>query len=48
MFAIIALLCFVLAAFGVDIGRISLLALGLAFMALQMVYDWSPWGRPRP
>ena len=34
--AVIALLCFVLAAFGVSVA-VDLLALGLAFLALSMV-----------
>lgn len=36
---ILALLCFVLAAFGVAAGRVNLLALGLALTTLAAVLD---------
>ena len=35
---IVALVCFLLAAFGVALGTISLVALGLAFMAASFVF----------
>jgi hypothetical protein len=43
MFAIAAIICFVLALFGVAVGAVNLTVLGLAFMALQMLFDWRPW-----
>lgn len=48
MFALLALLCFVLALFDVHIGTISLVTLGLAFIALHLLWAWTPWTRPRP
>lgn len=46
MFALIALICFILAAFDVDLGGISLIAVGLAFIALHLMWGWTPWRRP--
>lgn len=43
MFALIALLCFVLALFGVTLGSIDLVILGLCFVALHLLYNWTPW-----
>jgi hypothetical protein len=50
MFAIFAIVCFLLAVFGASI-QVNLIALGLAFMAAQMlVGSWpinggAPWAR---
>lgn len=51
MFALIALICFVLALFNVDLGQVNLVTLGLAFLALHLLLGgivWSPpsWRRP--
>jgi hypothetical protein len=43
MFALVALICFVLALFHVSLGTIDLVVLGLAFVALHLV-----WGVPFP
>jgi hypothetical protein len=43
MFALIALICFILAAFGVALGAVNLLAVGLAFVALHLMWSWTPW-----
>jgi hypothetical protein len=43
MFALIALICFILALFHVDLGSIDLVTLGLAFVALHLMWSWSPW-----
>jgi hypothetical protein len=43
MFALIALICFILALFGVVIGSIDLVTLGLVFVALHLMFDWRPW-----
>jgi hypothetical protein len=40
MFAILALLCFVVALFGGTLGSINLVTLGLAFMAAAMLTTW--------
>lgn len=45
MLALIAVLCFVLALFHVAIGGLSLVTLGLVFVALHLVFAsrvWSP------
>jgi hypothetical protein len=34
---IIAIICFIVAALGIDVGRISILAVGLAFFAAAFV-----------
>jgi hypothetical protein len=44
MFAICALVVFLLGLFGAKIGTLSLLYLGLAFLALHLI--WSPWALP--
>lgn len=45
MFALLALLCFVLALFGVPLG-VNLMILGLAFIAAHLLIgDWRPWRR---
>lgn len=43
---ILAILCFLLAAFGVTIGHVSLLAIGLALLAGALIFG-SPWVRGR-
>lgn len=48
MFALIALICFVLALFHVHIGNVDLVVLGLVFVALQLMYAVAlptPWRR---
>lgn len=45
MFAILALLCFVLALFDVVIGEIELVTLGLAFLAAHLIYPLHFWKR---
>ena len=45
MFAILALIVFLLALFGGHIGGVSLLYLGLAFLAAHLVFSWTPWRR---
>lgn len=44
MAAIIALVLFVLAAFGVTFDRVSIVDLGLAFLALQLIIPLWPSG----
>lgn len=45
MFALLALLCFVLALFDVHLGTINLVTLGLVFVAAHLLYAWTPWTR---
>jgi hypothetical protein len=40
MFAILALLCFVVALFGGTLGGLDLTLLGLAFMAAALLTSW--------
>lgn len=40
MLALIAALIFILAAFGVTIGEVNLVALGLCVLALHFVWSW--------
>jgi hypothetical protein len=47
MFALIALVCFVLAFFHVHPGGYDLVILGLAFVALHLLFDFRPWGNWR-
>jgi hypothetical protein len=48
MFALIALILFVIDAFGVhSLGPVATLPLGLAFVALHLVTGWAPWGSVR-
>jgi hypothetical protein len=42
MFAVLALITFLLALFGVHIGAINLVTLGLAFLAAHMIWDPFP------
>jgi hypothetical protein len=47
MFALLALICFVLALFGVRPGEVDLVILGFAFIATHLLLgDWRPWNRP--
>lgn len=54
MFALIAAIIWFLAAFGVGLGSINMMFLGLAFLALQFAFNWglpvaAPWNRqPTP
>ena len=49
MFALLAFVCFLLAAFDVHLGSVSLIAIGLAFVALHLLWAWTPWaGWSRP
>jgi hypothetical protein len=43
MFALLALLCFVLALFGVSLGSVDLTVLGLCFVAAHLLWAWTPW-----
>ncbi|MGH3934169.1 MAG: hypothetical protein ACRDS1_04185 [Pseudonocardiaceae bacterium] len=45
MFAILAILCFLLAVFGANIA-INLVALGLAFLAAHALLGWWPLSGP--
>jgi hypothetical protein len=47
MLAVIALICFVLALFDVSLGDISLVTLGLAFLAAHLAFGLglTPWRR---
>lgn len=49
MFAVLAAACFLLALFGVHLGAVNLLVLGLLFLAVHLIFDFRPWaGRGRP
>jgi hypothetical protein len=43
MFALLALICFILALFHVHIGTIDLVVLGLVFVAAHLLFDFRPW-----
>lgn len=45
MLALIACICFVLAAFNVSVGSLNLVAIGLAFLAAHLVVPatLTPW-----
>ncbi len=43
MFALVALVLFALAAFGVSFGSVAIVPLGLAFVAAHLCYDFRPW-----
>lgn len=43
MFALVALIVFILALFHAAIGSVDLLLLGLAFLAAHFVFEWRPW-----
>jgi hypothetical protein len=48
MFALVALICFILALFHVHLGSIDLVILGLCFIALHLLFGIGiPWGRMR-
>ena len=48
MFALVALICFILALFNVHLGSINLVTLGFCFVALHLMVGWGiPWGRMR-
>lgn len=48
MFALVAMVCFILALFHVHIGTVDLVTLGLVFIAAQMLFTIAiPWGRAR-
>lgn len=47
MFALLAAVCFLLALFGVTLGSISLVTLGLLFVAVHLVFDYRPWAGRR-
>lgn len=43
MWALLALLCFVVAQFERALGPVDLLLAGLAFLALHVFWPWTPW-----
>jgi hypothetical protein len=43
VFALIALICFVLALFKVHPGSFDLVILGFVFIALHLLFDFRPW-----
>lgn len=43
MFALIALICFVLALFHVHLADFDLALLGFVFIALHLLFDYRPW-----
>ena len=48
MFALVALICFILALFRVELGRIDLVILGFVFIALHLMFSIgipTPWRR---
>lgn len=47
MFALIALVIFVLAAFGVEFGEINMIALGLAALSVHLLVGLWPFGALR-
>jgi len=48
MLALLAFVCFILAAFGKGtLGPIILVPLGLAFLAIHLLFPWRPWARGR-
>jgi hypothetical protein len=48
MFALVALICFILALFHVHLGSIDFVVLGLVFVAAHLMVGWGlPWIRPR-
>jgi hypothetical protein len=51
VFALIAMVLFVLAAFGVSFDDVKIVELGLAFLALQVATGWFTipvfWNRPQ-
>lgn len=45
MFALLALLCFVLSPFISHAGPWPFVTLGLAFLAVHLLWPWTPWSR---
>ena len=45
MFAVLAIVCFVLALAKVSAGGINFVTLGLLFMAAEMLFAYRPWNR---
>lgn len=43
MFALIAVLCFILALFGATVPHLDFVVLGLTFVGLHLAFDWRPW-----
>ncbi len=43
MFAIVSMILFFLAAFGVKFDEVNIAYLAAAFLALSLVFDWRPW-----
>lgn len=51
MFAVLALICFVLKLFHVSFGTVDLVVLGLCFLAAHLAFAWTvpwPWRRDQP
>jgi hypothetical protein len=49
MFALLALICFVIAQFQGEIIGVNMLLLGLTFVAAHLLWPLAfPWGRPQP
>lgn len=48
MFAIIAIIAFVLAALNVNVAGLNMVAVGLVFLAAHMLYPWRWWSSSRP
>lgn len=48
MFALLALLCFVVAQFEAALGRVDLALAGLAFIALHLLFAGQPFIPRRP
>jgi hypothetical protein len=48
MFAILALIAFLLALLGAHLGHLDLVVLGLVFVAAHLIWPWTPWHRPPP
>lgn len=47
MFALLALIAFILALFGAHLGSIDLVVLGWVFIAAHLLFDFRPWGNWR-
>jgi hypothetical protein len=45
VFAILAIVCFVLSLAGVEVGSLNLVTLGLLFMAAELLFAYRPWNR---
>jgi len=45
MLALLAVVCFVLATFGVGFAHFNVIALGLAFLAAHLMWPAIPWRR---